>query len=126
LAVIGGEADAAPLEALRDFLENDRVVLWENLPLIELATRLAGAAFYVGHDTGISHLAATAGTPCLLLFGPTDPGVWAPPHDHVRVLRAPNGKLEELPVPSVMAALRPFLSATRLASGGGVFDNPPA
>ncbi len=126
LAVIGGEADAAPLEALREFAESPRVIFWENLPLIELAARLAGAAFYVGHDTGISHLAATAGTPCLLLFGPTDPGVWSPPHDHVRVLRAPNGKLEELPVLSVMAALRPFLSATRLASGGGVFDNTPA
>jgi heptosyltransferase III len=124
LAIVGGEADAVPLEALRQFAESNRVIFWENLPLIELAARLAGAAFYIGHDTGISHLAATAGTPCLLLFGPTDPGVWAPPHGQVRVLRAPQGKLEELPVPSVMAALRPFLSAPRLASGGGAFDNP--
>lgn len=116
LAVIGGEADAEGLEAFRDLGENQRAVFWENLPLTELATRLAGAACYLGHDTGISHLAAATGIPSLLLFGPTDPGVWSPPHDHVRVLRAPGGRLGDLPVSSVMGASRPFLSAPLLAS----------
>ena len=51
------------------------------------------------------------------IFGPTDPGVWAPPHEHVRILRAPAGKLEELSVSTVMSALRPLLGTLRLASG---------
>lgn len=117
LAVIGGEADAEALEAFRDLGDDQRTVFWENLALTGLATRLAGAAFYLGHDTGISHLAAVVGTPSLLLFGPTDPGVWSPPHDHVRVLRAPGGRLEDLAVNAVTGAARPFLSSPLLASG---------
>ena len=125
LAIVGGEADAAALNVLRDLEADPRVVFWENLPLEVLAARLATSAVYAGHDTGISHLAATAGTPSLLLFGPTDPGVWAPPHDHVRVLRAPEGKLEQLPVSTVMAALRPLLGTVQLASKAGASENPP-
>ena len=126
LAVIGGEADTTALEALRDLAGNERAVFWKNLPLTELAAHLAGAKLYVGHDTGISHLAAAVGTPCLLLFGPTDPGIWSPPHDHVRVLRASGGRLEDLTLNSVMGALRPILSAPRLASGSAGPENPSA
>jgi len=124
LAIVGGEADAAALQPMRDLEANDRVEFWENLPLETLAARLAASGLYVGHDTGISHLAAAAGTPSLLLFGPTDPGVWAPPHAHVRVLRASAGKLEELGVSTVMSALRPMVAdARRLASGAAASEN---
>jgi heptosyltransferase-2 len=116
LAIIGGEADAAAVSALRG-LAASRIVLWENLPLPELARRLAGARLYLGHDTGISHLAAAAGVPSLLLFGPSDPGVWAPPHEHVRVLRAPEGNLPNLPVATVLGALTRFREGPRLATG---------
>jgi heptosyltransferase-2 len=116
LAIIGGEADAAAVDALRG-LAASRVVLWENLPLPELARRLAGARLYLGHDTGVSHLAAAAGVPSLLLFGPSNPGVWAPPHEHVRILRAPEGNLPNLPVATVLAALARFREGPRLATG---------
>ena len=116
LAIIGGEADAAAIHALRG-LAASRVVLWENLPLPELARRLAGARLYLGHDTGVSHLAAAAGVPSLLLFGPSDPGVWAPPHEYVRVLRAPEGNLPNLPVATVLGALTRFREGPRLATG---------
>jgi heptosyltransferase III len=46
--------------------------------LYELACWLARARVYIGNDSGISHLAAAAGTPTIVLFGPTDPAVWAP------------------------------------------------
>lgn len=55
--------------------------------LYELACWLAGASFYAGNDSGITHLAAAAGTPVLALFGPTDPAVWAPRGPNVRVER---------------------------------------
>ncbi len=116
LAIIGGEADAAAVSALRG-LAASRIVLWENLPLPELARRLAGARLYLGHDTGISHLAAAAGVPSLLLFGPSNPSVWAPPHEHVRVLRAPEGNLPNLPVATVLGALTRFREGPRLATG---------
>lgn len=123
VAVIGGEADAPVLAALRDLAVQERVVFWENLDLADLAGRLAGAQLYLGHDTGISHLAAAAGAPSLLLFGPTDPGVWSPPHDHVRVLRAPEGRLENLAVNTVAAAARPLIPGRRLATGDATPDN---
>jgi heptosyltransferase III len=53
--------------------------------LYELACWLASARLYVGNDSGITHLAAAVGTPVLALFGPTDPGVWAPRGPNVRV-----------------------------------------
>ena len=53
--------------------------------LYELACWLAAARLYIGNDSGISHLAAAVGTPSLVLFGPTNPAVWAPRGHHVRV-----------------------------------------
>jgi ADP-heptose:LPS heptosyltransferase len=37
------------------------------------------ADLYLGHDSGISHLAAWSGVKCGLLFGPTDAKIWTPP-----------------------------------------------
>jgi heptosyltransferase-2 len=74
------------------------------LPLPDLAALLENTIF-VGHDSGISHLAAAAGAKCVLLFGPTDPSVWAPLNENARVIRAPNGDLRQLDVDLVRAAL---------------------
>jgi ADP-heptose:LPS heptosyltransferase len=46
--------------------------------LYDLACWLARSRLYIGNDSGISHLAAAVGTPAIVLFGPTDPAVWAP------------------------------------------------
>ena len=54
--------------------------------LYELACWLAGARLYIGNDSGITHLAAATGTPVIALFGPTDPGIWAPRGDNVCVI----------------------------------------
>ena len=75
-----------------------------NLPLPELAARLARCRSFLGHDSGISHLAAAAGAPCVLLFGPTDPALWAPPGPQVRVIRR-GVTMEAIVVTDVTAAL---------------------
>jgi len=59
---------------------------------------------FVGHDSGISHLAAAAGATCILLFGPTDPAIWAPLNDNAHVIQAPDGDLNRLDVDLVRAA----------------------
>ena len=102
--VISGEADKAETEALERTLKNREVRVARNLPLPHLAAVLERTIF-IGHDSGISHLAAAAGANCVLLFGPTDPNVWAPRNENVRVLRAQSGKLSDLEITDVEAAV---------------------
>jgi len=105
LLLIGGEADAARVAQLGKTLPNDRVQFAQNLSLVELAVRLQKCALFLGHDSGISHLVAAVGTPCLLLFGPTDPAIWAPANPQVRVLRASNLTMDGIGVGEVLAAV---------------------
>lgn len=100
LVVVGGESDAAQLASLRQTLPK-HVDFLENLPLCTLGAVLARAKLFIGHDSGISHLAAAAGARCLLIFGPTNPDVWAPANPAVTTLRAPDGILENLSRQSV-------------------------
>src|SRR5436190_23434109 len=104
LIVISGEADQTETEALERALKNRDVRFAKNLPLTDLAAVLERSIF-IGHDSGISHIAAAAGANCVLLFGPTDPGVWAPRNKNVQILRAQSGKLSDLKIASVQAAV---------------------
>ncbi len=105
LLLIGGEADVARVAQLLAALPNDRVKLAKNLPLPELARELQACASFLGHDSGVSHLAAAVGVPSLLLFGPTDPAVWAPENANVRVLRAADRTMPGIEVHEVLGAL---------------------
>jgi heptosyltransferase-3 len=103
LLVISGEADQAQTDQLEREWKNRGVRFARNLPLPRLGAVLEHTMF-VGHDSGISHLAAAAGANCILLFGPTDPDVWAPANDNVQILRAPNARLNDLGIEQVEAA----------------------
>ncbi len=59
--------------------------------LYELGCWIAGARLYIGNDSGITHLAAAVGTPVVAVFGPTDPAVWGPRGDRVRIVRSGSG-----------------------------------
>jgi heptosyltransferase III len=72
---------------------------------VPLLAAILSDTVFLGHDSGISHLAAAAGARCILLFGPTDPAVWAPTNENVRILLAPAGDLSRLDVDLVWAAL---------------------
>ena len=104
LLVISGEADETQTDELEREWKNRGVRFARSLSLPRLAAVLEHAIF-IGHDSGISHLAAAAGANSILLFGPTDPDVWAPRNENVRVLRPPSGKLDDLQIETVEAAL---------------------
>lgn len=112
IVVISGEADHIQVARLEELWKDGRVAFAKNLPLPHLAAVLEDAIF-VGHDSGISHLAAAAGAKCILLFGPTDPDVWAPMNENVEVIRAVSGKLSDLGIIEVEAAVAAALSAAR-------------
>jgi len=102
--VICGEADQAYVSQLEREWKSRNVRFARNLPLPHLAAVLEDSIF-VGHDSGISHLAAAAGANCILLFGPTDPDIWAPKNKDVRVVSAPGGRLSNLEIAPVEAAV---------------------
>ena len=54
---------------------SDAVEVMPRMSLGELAALIAAAAAVVGVDTGLVHLAAALGTPCITLYGSTDPGL---------------------------------------------------
>jgi ADP-heptose:LPS heptosyltransferase len=96
VTIIGGEADRSRIVELQNRFKNEGVAFAIDWPLRDLAALLAGLIF-VGHDSGISHLAAATGAASLVLFGPTDPQIWAPLNENARVLLAPNCELAQLP-----------------------------
>jgi heptosyltransferase-1 len=61
---------ARQIAAVSDAIE---VLPWMSLG--ELAAVIAAAGAVVGVDTGLVHLAAALGTPCITLYGSTDPGL---------------------------------------------------
>lgn len=83
--IVGGPADE---ESVRRVMERGL----HNIPVIQgqsletVAGVLAGARLYIGHDSGLTHLAAAMQIPTVAIFGPTDPRQWAPLGSHVSVL----------------------------------------
>ncbi|HEX4666665.1 MAG TPA: glycosyltransferase family 9 protein [Chthoniobacterales bacterium] len=105
LLLIGGEADESRLTKLEKSLPNDRVRVARNLSLPAVANRLQNCETFIGHDSGISHVAAAVGIRSLLLFGPTDPAIWAPQNPQVRVLRSADLTMEGIALADVVARL---------------------
>jgi heptosyltransferase III len=108
--VVGGEAEGARLQRLASLFPATRAQMARSLPLEILAQRLGECAAFVGHDSGISHLAAALGVPVLALWGDTAESVWRPQGEQVRILRAPGG-LAQLPVQTVLEAIRALVVA---------------
>jgi heptosyltransferase III len=50
----------------------------EGAPLNETKSLIASAAVFVGNDSGPAHIAAAFGIPVVVIYGPSDPVVWAP------------------------------------------------
>ncbi len=112
-ALVTGEAEAER-GLTRKVVEGWKAVSfhhWDQLPLVELVSKLSSCQSFVGHDSGISHLAAACGLPCLLFFGPTDPAVWAPRGAEVQVLAEPSGDLALLDFHQARAAVHEFMTA---------------
>ena len=104
LVVVSGEADEQERAQLRLLWAEKPVRFATNLPLPHLAALLDHSTF-IGHDSGVSHLAAAAGARCLLLFGPSDPVIWAPANHEIKIVRAPEGDLRKLTFQTVRDAL---------------------
>ena len=65
---------------------------------------LSRARLSIGNDSGVAHLAASYGAPCLVLFGATDPDQWRPIGTCVHAVRAAT--LESLDLEQVLTKAR--------------------
>jgi ADP-heptose:LPS heptosyltransferase len=99
--VIGSNAERALGTAIREVCP-EAVDLVGRTDIESVAALAQRAALTIGNDTGVTHLAAAADCPIVVLFsGASDPAWCAPRGRMVRVLAAPS--LDELEVDQVLA-----------------------
>ncbi|HEY1169890.1 MAG TPA: glycosyltransferase family 9 protein [Verrucomicrobiae bacterium] len=104
ILVIGGEADGVKLDAIQKLLPIERGMIMRGVPLASVAQALRQCDRYLGHDSGISHLAGAVGLPSVLLWGPSNQKIWGPRNDRTKVISA-GANLEALPLETVWNAL---------------------
>lgn len=102
--LVGGEAEGDRLNRLAARLPAERIKLARSLPLVELGELLQGCIGFIGHDSGITHLAAALGLRCIVLWGDTAPEVWRPLGDGIILLQSDRG-LAGIEVARVQAEL---------------------
>ncbi|NLP09700.1 glycosyltransferase family 9 protein [bacterium] len=128
LVAIWGPGERQEAEQLRRMAQTSGIVPAPATNLLQLAALLQRAAIMVTTDSGPMHIAAAVGTPCVAIFGPTDPRLQGPYGDQHTVVRntalsclACNRTvcdhvrcMEELPVASVLHAVKECLAKNRL------------
>jgi heptosyltransferase-2 len=104
LLLVGGEAEGERLQRLAAALPPSRLRVAQSLPLADLARRLQESFAYIGHDSGISHLAAALDLPAILIWSHAPAEVWKPPGEKIITLHHPSG-IQHLPVARVLTEL---------------------
>ena len=94
--IIGGRKD--DFTAFADF------ECLRGAPLSEVKSLLATAKLFAGNDSGPAHMAAAFGVPSVVLYGSSDPEVWAPWRTDAEVIVEPAG-LERVPLAQVTDAV---------------------
>ena len=75
------------------------------LELAEVAALARLSRGFIGNDSGVSHLAAAAGTPGVVIFGPTDPQRWRPLGPATVIRREPLSALTPAEAALAIAAI---------------------
>jgi ADP-heptose:LPS heptosyltransferase len=105
LLLVGGEAEGERLQRLAGIMPSARCSIARCLPLAELAQRIQSGTAFVGHDSGITHLAAAVGLPCVVLWADTLEEVWRPQGERLMVLKEITG-VQAISVEKVLNELR--------------------
>jgi heptosyltransferase-2 len=85
--VVTGYAEEDIEARLYALIPSARPLVAANWPLIPTMALIAQATVFLGHDSGLTHLAAALGRPTVALFGPTDAEIWGPRGEHVAVVQ---------------------------------------
>ena len=100
---------AGPGETLADF-NGYRTLAGASLS--DIKRLLAGAAIFIGNDSGPAHMAAAFGIPVVVLFGSSDPEIWGPWKTESSILTSDQGiaGIETWRVEAAVSALSPQLT----------------
>ena len=82
----GNNNDIAAIAEIVSY-SGKRGLIATNLPLGRLAALIGACDLFLGNDSGPAHMAAALGLPVVAFFGPSDPAIWGPIGDRVRVVR---------------------------------------
>ncbi len=106
--VTSGEAEYESIDRFLDQLRGKDLPFahFYGKSLAEIGATFSRLDFYLGHDSGISHLAGSTGIPGLLLFGPTNPKVWAPVSDQFQIVQSPDETMSGIGVSEVLDKVR--------------------
>jgi ADP-heptose:LPS heptosyltransferase len=123
-SVLTGSQDPAErvhLSEIKSHLQCDCTDLSGRTDLPCLAAVIKGAKLFCGVDTAAMHLADAMRTPCVALFGPSNPYHWRPRHTRSVILRAQTplpftsrqegGPMREITLASAIAGVREVLTA---------------
>ena len=92
VAVFAAPGETTAAQPLLDALPPERrLAVVGETDLLTVFAALRRCAFYVGNDSGLMHLAATAGVPTLGLFGPSHKRLYAPWGARCKVVRTREG-----------------------------------
>ena len=94
LVLIGGEAESEALDSLERLIPAARRQVLRGCPLESVAEQLSRCRGFLGHDSGITHLAAAVGIRCLALWGPSNESVWKPRGPAVQTVSHPGGLVD--------------------------------
>jgi heptosyltransferase III len=103
--LISGEADNEIAEVVLPLIPATKLRPCFNRSLWDLLSELSPSRLFIGHDSGVTHVAAATGVATVALFGPTDPSIWAPNGDHVIVIKSPDRTMAGLSVETVLRTL---------------------
>jgi ADP-heptose:LPS heptosyltransferase len=79
IAILAAAQERAQTEQVLQSVPRDRLInLVGKADLATISACLKRCQFFVGNDSGLSHMAAAAGVPTLSLFGPSRPELYAP------------------------------------------------
>jgi heptosyltransferase-3 len=99
----------ATAEFVRTF-RSSKLSVRSNLSILDLAHEVASGDLFIGHDTGVTHIAAALAVPTIALFGPTDPMIWCPLGEHVTMVPSRDGKMASITLEEAWNAVETALS----------------
>ncbi len=75
-----------------------------NASLKDTLSLMCGASLFIGNDSGPAHIAAAFGIPLVVLFGESDPVIWAPWRAQAQTLVA-RGPMDRIQTAEVLKAI---------------------